>query len=152
MTKQEKYQEIIPQLKALIEPETSLIANLANIVATLKYELHFFWVGFYIVEEKELVLGPFQGPVACTRIAFGKGVCGTAWKKQKTIIVPNVHDFEGHIACNPYSQSEIVLPILKNAKVWMVLDVDSDKLNNFDKIDVHYLNEIIKLIETKYAT
>ncbi len=168
MTKQEKYIELVPQIKALIESESDLIANLANLVAVLKYELDFFWVGFYFVkpsgfllekkqedkleEKQELVLGPFQGPIACTRIAYGKGVCGTAWKKQETIIVPDVHQFEGHIACNAQSQSEIVIPVLKDAKVWMVLDVDSDKLNNFDETDVYYLEEITILIEKKYTS
>jgi L-methionine (R)-S-oxide reductase len=123
------------------------IANLANISAALKEAFHFLWVGFYLVKEGELVLGPFQGPVACTRIQKGKGVCGAAWQDQKTIIVPNVDEFPGHIACSSFSKSEIVLPLVVGGKVKLILDVDSDRLDDFSKIDEKYLSEILMLIE-----
>ena len=151
-TKKEKYELLIPQIKALTEGESDLVANIANMVAALKEGMNFFWIGFYFVKEnnkgeKELVLGPFQGPVACTRIQFGRGVCGTSWKEKKIIIVPNVDDFPGHIACNSLSRSEIVLPVFKNNEVTMVLDVDSEQLSNFDEIDRIYLQQIIELTE-----
>ena len=146
-TKEERYKSLIPQIESLIKDEPDLIANLSNITAGLKQTFNFFWVGFYIVKGDELVLGPFQGPIACTRIGFGKGVCGSCWKEEKVIIVPNVDEFPGHIACNSASKSEIVLPAFKTNKVALVLDVDSDKLNDFDLIDQSYLLTIIKLVE-----
>lgn len=138
----EKYQSLIPQIEGLISGEPDLIANLANIAASLKQGMNYFWVGFYLVKEDELVLGPFQGPIACTRIQLGKGVCGTAWKDAKTLIVPNVDEFPGHIACSADSKSEIVIPILKNGKVIMVLDVDSDTLNGFNEVDKVHLERL----------
>jgi GAF domain-containing protein len=147
ISKEEKYRSLLPQIKALVEQEPELIPNLANIAAVLKYAFDFFWVGFYLVKGDELVLGPFQGPVACTRIPYGKGVCGTAWKEEKTIVVPDVEQFPGHIACNSASKSEIVIPINDKEKTIIgVLDIDSDKLNRFDTIDSHYLSEITGLI------
>lgn len=145
-SREEKYKSLIPQLQALITGEPDLIANMANVSAALKEVFAFWWVGFYIVKNNELVLGPFQGPVACTRIAFGKGVCGTAWKDASCIIVPDVDQFPGHIACSSASRSEIVLPLFKNKEVIAVLDVDSEHLNHFDKKDEIYLTQIISLI------
>lgn len=145
-TKEEQYQTLIPQIKALIEGEPDLVANLANIVAALKEQFGWFWVGFYLVKEDQLVLGPFQGPVACTRIRKGKGVCGTSWQKAQTIIVPDVEKFPGHIACSSLSKSEIVVPVIRDKKVMGVLDVDSDELNAFDTLDQKYLEEIVNLI------
>lgn len=141
-TKEARYQELFPQLCALIEGETNLIANLANVTSALKMAFNHFWIGFYLVEKEELILGPFQGPIACTRIKYGKGVCGTAWKEQSSIIVPNVNDFPGHIACSSLSQSEIVVPIFKNNQVVAVLDIDSEQLNSFDEIDKEQLEKI----------
>jgi L-methionine (R)-S-oxide reductase len=141
-TKEEKYKAILPQIFALIEHEDDLIANLANVSAVLKETLNFFWVGFYLVKKDELVLGPFQGSLACTRIAFGKGVCGAAWKQKATILVPDVDLFPGHIACSSLSRSEIVVPISKVGEIVAVLDVDSDKENDFDLIDKKYLEEL----------
>jgi len=143
-TKEAIYQELLPQLKALIEGEKNSVANLANVAAGLKTAFDFFWVGFYSVDKEtnELVLGPFQGPIACTRIPFGKGVCGAAWEQKNTIIVPNVAEFPGHIACSSLSKSEIVLPIIKNKKVIAVLDVDSTSLANFDQTDSNYLTQV----------
>lgn len=140
--KENKYRELLPQLQSLVEAETNQIANLANIAAALKQTFDFFWVGFYLVEEDELVLGPFQGPIACTRISLGRGVCGTAWKEKRTLIVPDVEQFPGHIACSSDSKSEIVVPIVKQGKVMGVLDIDSDRLNSFDEVDAQYLEEI----------
>ncbi len=145
--KAERYETLIPQIESLVAGEKDLVANLSNIAAALKQTFNFFWVGFYLVKESELVLGPFQGPIACTRIAFGKGVCGAAWKQEETIIVPNVDEFPGHIACSSDSKSEIVLPAFKNGKVFLVLDVDSDKLNDFDETDAEFLGRLMKLIE-----
>ena len=145
-SKEEKYQELIPQLKALISGEVDLIANLANISAGLKEAFDFLWVGFYLVKKEELILGPFQGPVACTRIQKGKGVCGTSWKKKEPIIVPNVEKFEGHIACSSHSQSEIVIPIIRKEQTVAVLDVDSKELNTFDSIDERYLSLLLNEI------
>ena len=145
-TKEGKYQELVPQLEGLVFGEKDLIANLANIAAALKYGFNFFWVGFYLVKDNQLVLGPFQGPIACTRISKGKGVCGTSWQKEEVIIVPNVDDFPGHIACSSVSKSEIVLPIFKNNQVVGILDIDSDKLNDFDDIDCLNLEKVVKLI------
>ncbi len=143
-SKEDKYISLSPQIKALIDGETDLIANLANVSAALKEAFNFFWIGFYIVKNNQLVLGPFQGPVACTRIAYGKGVCGTSWKENKTIIVADVNQFPGHIACSAFSQSEIVVPIVKDNKVVAVLDVDSEYLNHFDEIDRKYLSGIVE--------
>jgi L-methionine (R)-S-oxide reductase len=145
--KEGKYQELLPQIKALLEGENDPIANMGNVAAALKFGLGFFWVGFYLVKENELVLGPFQGPVACTRIAKGKGVCGTCWLKEQTIIVEDVDTFPGHIACSSLSKSEIVLPFYgKNNKIIGVLDVDSEELNTFDTIDAMYLEQILQLL------
>ena len=143
---EEKYRELLPELYALISTETVFIANLANLSAALKQTFNFFWVGFYLVKGDELVLGPFQGPIACTRIRFGRGVCGTAWKEAQTLIVPDVEQFPGHIACSSDSKSEIVVPILKQGKVVGVLDIDSDTLDSFDTIDARYLEEICTYI------
>lgn len=145
-SKEEKYQALIPQIKALISGEDDEIANLANVAAALKQSFGFFWVGFYLVKQNELVLGPFQGPIACTRIQLGRGVCGTAWQNKTTIIVPNVDEFPGHIACSSDSKSEIVLPLIKNNEVIGVLDVDSNLLNDFDHIDEHYLTQICECL------
>jgi GAF domain-containing protein len=146
-TKQEKYASLIPQIEALVMGETDSTANLANIAAALKQAMDFFWVGFYLVRDNQLVLGPFQGPIACTRINFGKGVCGTSWKERKVIVVPDVDAFPGHIACSSASKSEIVLPAFKNGEVALVLDVDSDKLNDFDEIDELELSKLMRIIE-----
>lgn len=145
-TKAEQYQTLIPQIKALIDGEPDLVANLANITGALKEQFGWFWVGFYLVKDEQLVLGPFQGPVACTRINKGRGVCGTSWAKAKTLIVPDVEQFPGHIACSSLSRSEIVVPMLKNGTVWGVLDVDSELLDQFDETDKTYLEEIISLL------
>lgn len=142
-----RYEHLLPQIQSLVADEPNLIANVANVAAALREALGFFWVGFYLVEKQELVLGPFQGPVACTRIAYGRGVCGRAWAEEKTIIVPNVHDFPGHIACSAASQSEMVVPILKDGQVMMVLDVDSDQRAAFDDVDEYYLGKLAKLME-----
>lgn len=144
--KTEKYRSLIPQIKGLLEGETDQVANLANITAALKEQFGWFWVGFYIVKDDELVLGPFQGPVACTRIRKGRGVCGTSWANAETLIVPDVEKFPGHIACSSLSKSEIVVPLLKNGIVWGVLDVDSDALDQFDETDRSFLEEIVRLI------
>ncbi|QOI96541.1 MAG: GAF domain-containing protein [Flammeovirgaceae bacterium] len=146
-SKKEKYQTLIPQVESLIAGEPDLIANLSNLAAALKQTMEFFWVGFYLVKDNQLVLGPFQGPIACTRISFGKGVCGTAWKEKRTIVVPNVDEFPGHIACSSASKSEIVVPAFKNGEVSLVLDVDSDKLNDFDAVDENALEKIMRLVE-----
>lgn len=147
-TKEDRYLSVIPQIAALLEGETDLIANLANVAAALKEQFNFFWVGFYLVKDQELVLGPFQGPVACTRIKMGKGVCGASWAEKRTIVVPDVDAFPGHIACSSASRSEIVIPIIDSkAKVIGVLDVDSRELNNFDETDATYLSELIGLIK-----
>ena len=144
--KTERYEALIPQLKELIPSETDQVANYANISAVLKECFGFFWVGFYRVIENELVLGPFQGPIACTRISFGKGVCGTAWKEMKTIVVPDVEKFPGHIACSSQTKSEIVVPVFVDGKVIAVLDVDSDLNDNFDELDVKYLEMLCGLL------
>ena len=145
-SKEEKYRELLPQLHALVSTEADLIANLANMAAALKQTFGFFWVGFYVVKEEMLVLAPFQGPLACTRIRYGKGVCGTAWKDAQTIIVPDVEQFPGHIACSSDSRSEIVVPIVRDGKVVAVLDIDSDKLNEFDKTDAEYLERLCAIL------
>jgi GAF domain-containing protein len=141
--KKDKYEKILPQVSYLLVNETDIIANMANICAILKEVFDFFWVGFYIVKGKDFVLGPFQGPLACTRIPYGKGVCGTAWKNRKTIIVEDVNAFEGHIACSSLSQSEIVVPLIIKNEVVAVLDVDSKQLHTFDSIDKEYLEKIL---------
>ena len=141
-----QYQSLIPQIKSLLEGETDLIANMANVCAALKEQFDWFWVGFYLVKQNELVLGPFQGPVACTRIQKGRGVCGTSWAQEKTLIVANVEEFPGHIACSNLSKSEIVIPIIKNGEVIGVFDVDSEFLNQFDEVDQNGLEEIMALI------
>ncbi|MGY3212359.1 GAF domain-containing protein [Mucilaginibacter sp. HD30] len=146
LSKEEQYQSLIPQIEALINGETDLIANLSNICAALKEQFKWLWVGFYMIKGDELVLGPFQGPVACTRIKIGRGVCGTAWQQQQTIIVPDVNEFPGHIACSSVSVSEIVIPLFKNNAVMGVLDVDSEHLAYFDNVDERYLSQILQLI------
>ena len=145
-SKEERYQSILPQLTALIKDEPDLIANMANMAAVLKMSFDFFWVGFYLVKNNALVLGPFQGPIACTRIPMGKGVCGRSWEQKMPIIVPDVGLFPGHITCSSDSKSEIVIPKIKEDNVLFVLDVDSDVLNSFDEIDAHYLTKFIALI------
>ena len=146
-TKQEQYEALLPQVKGLLEGETDLVANLANVTAALKEQFNWLWVGFYIVKNNELVLAPFQGPVACTRIKKGRGVCGSSWQQRKTLIVPDVEQFPGHIACSSLSKSEIVIPIIRNDDVLGVLDVDSSELNTFDETDQYYLEQIIGLIQ-----
>jgi L-methionine (R)-S-oxide reductase len=145
-TKAEQYESLIPQIRALLEGETDLVANLANIAGALKEQFNWFWVGFYLVKEEQLVLGPFQGPVACTRINKGRGVCGTSWAKAETLIVPDVEKFPGHIACSSLSKSEIVVPLLKEGNVWGVLDVDSEIFDQFDKDDQKFLEIIVALL------
>jgi len=142
----EQYEALLPQLAAIIEGEKDLIANLANFTAILKQQFNWLWIGFYIVKEEQLVLGPFQGPIACTRISIGKGVCGKAWLDAKTIIVPNVDEFPGHIACSSLSKSEIVLPIILKQTVVGVLDIDSQILNSFSEIDQLYLEKMLLLL------
>lgn len=141
-TKEEKYLTLLPQLKSLLEGEDDLIANLANASAALKETFGLFWVGFYLVKGEELVLGPFQGPIACTRIKKGRGVCGTAWAKAQTLVVPDVDAFPGHIACSSLSRSEIVVPLRRGDEVWGVLDIDSEELNSFDETDARFLEEL----------
>lgn len=145
--KADRYATLIPQIESLVESEQDLIANLANIAAALKQQMNFFWVGFYLVKENQLVLGPFQGPIACTRIGLGKGVCGTSWKEKKIVLVPNVDEFPGHIACSSDSKSEIVLPAIRNGEVFLVLDIDSNKLNDFDAVDQQALEKVMRIIE-----
>ena len=145
--KAEQYESLVPQIEALLCGEPDLMANLANICAALKEQFKWFWVGFYMVKNNELVLGPFQGPVACTRIGLGKGVCGAAWQQAETVIVPDVDAFPGHIACSSLSKSEIVIPVFNNGKVVAVLDVDSEALDQFDETDAQYLGRIIKLVD-----
>jgi L-methionine (R)-S-oxide reductase len=144
--KAEQYQSLIPQIEALLYGEPDLVANLANVCAALKEQFNWFWVGFYLVKNGELVLGPFQGPVACTRIGKGKGVCGAAWAQAQTLIVPDVDAFPGHIACSSLSKSEIVVPLLGEIGVVAVLDVDASELDQFDETDKLYLEQIVKLI------
>lgn len=147
--KKEKYESLLPQIEGLISGEDDLVANLANIAAALRYTMNFFWVGFYMVKNDELVLGPFQGPIACTRIKKGKGVCGTSWEKGETILVADVDQFPGHIACSSESRSEIVLPAFKNNQVFLILDVDSEKVNDFDETDKVYLEKLMRILEPK---
>jgi L-methionine (R)-S-oxide reductase len=144
VNKEEKYLELLPQIEALISHETNLIANLANICAALKFNFNWLWVGFYLVADNELVLGPFQGPVACTRIKKGQGVCGASWQENRTLVVANVHEFPGHIACSSLSNSEIVVPVYDNTKKFLgVLDIDSEELNHFDEVDLKYLEQLV---------
>jgi L-methionine (R)-S-oxide reductase len=145
-TKEEQYTNLLPQIKGLLTGEDDLVANLANVAAALKEQFNWLWVGFYLVKENELVLGPFQGPVACTRISKGRGVCGTSWAHAKTLVVPDVEKFPGHIACSSLSKSEIVIPIIKNEEVIGVLDVDSVDFATFDETDETYLQQIVNLI------
>lgn len=144
--KEEQYTNLLPQIKGLLEGEEDAVANMANVSAALKEQFGWLWVGFYLVKNGELVLGPFQGPVACTRIRKGRGVCGTAWAEARTLIVPDVEKFPGHIACSSLSRSEIVLPLFKNGEVVGVLDVDSTDLNTFDETDQRYLEAILQLL------
>ena len=146
MNKQETYQSILPQIEALVAGETDMIAKMANVAAVLHEAFGFWWTGFYRVEGQQLVLGPFQGPIACTRIPFGRGVCGTAWQRAETLIVPNVHEFAGHIACSSASNSEIVVPILRDGQVIAVLDIDSKDFNTFDETDRLYLEQIARML------
>ncbi|MFW1690948.1 GAF domain-containing protein [Acinetobacter ursingii] len=145
--KAEQYQSLIPQIQAIVADESDVIANLANICAALKQQFNWFWIGFYLVKDNELVLGPFQGPIACTRIGKGRGVCGTAWQQQSVMIVPDVEQFPGHIACSSDSKSEIVLPVMKQNKCVAVLDIDSDTLDSFDEVDGEYLKQIVAIVE-----
>ena len=150
-SKFEKYEALLPQIESLIAYETSLTANLANVSAALREVFGWWWVGFYLVDGEELVLGPFQGPVACTRIRFGRGVCGTAWKEAKSQLVPDVEKFPGHIACSSASVSEIVIPVIdKNGKVLAVLDVDSERYDVLDETDVHYLEKLVAMVAEKF--
>ena len=146
MNKIEKYQTLLPQIESLVAGEMDMIANMANVTAALHEAFGFWWTGFYRVESQQLVLGPFQGPIACTRIPYGKGVCGTAWQRVETVIVPNVHDFPGHIACSSASNSEIVVPLVRNNQVIAVLDIDSKDFNTFDETDQLYLEKIAEML------
>ena len=146
MNKIKRYELLYEQVKALINKENDDIANMANVAAIIHEAFNFWWTGFYRVIDKELVLGPFQGPIACTRIAYGRGVCGTAWKEKKTIVVEDVHQFPGHIACSSASKSEIVVPIFKDNQVVAVLDIDSEKLATFDNVDKEWLEKLVELL------
>ncbi len=146
MNKTGRYQELYRQIESVVSGETDQIANMANVAALLHEAFGFWWTGFYIVRDNQLVLGPFQGPVACTRIGFGKGVCGTSWERKETIVVPDVHEFPGHIACSSLSQSEIVVPMFRNDEVYAVLDIDSKDLSTFDEIDKDWLERIVTLL------
>lgn len=146
MTKADKYKELYKQLASLLKGENDQIANMANMSALIHETFGFWWTGFYIVKGEQLVLGPFQGPIACTRIQYGKGVCGTSWQRQETIVVPDVHEFPGHIACSSLSRSEIVVPIFSNDEVYAVLDIDSKELATFDDIDKEWLEKIVGLL------
>ena len=146
MDKSDRYKKLYEQIESIVTDETDLIANMANTAALLHETFGFWWTGFYIVKESQLVLGPFQGPVACTRIGFGKGVCGSSWKSRETIVVPDVHQFPGHIACSSLSQSEIVVPIFRNDEVYAVLDIDSKELSTFDQSDKIWLEKIVALL------
>lgn len=146
-TREERYEALLPQLEALLEGESNLIARLANAAAALRMTFEFFWVGFYLVDREELVLGPFQGDIACSRIAYGRGVCGTAWQEARTIVVDDVEQFPGHIACSSLSRSEIVVPLKDSSgRVWGVLDIDSDQLDDFDEVDQAYLEKLVALL------
>jgi GAF domain-containing protein len=150
LSKEEFYQSLVPQIKALIEGETDLIANMANVSAVLKEAMNWLWVGFYIVKDNQLVLGPFQGPLACTRIDYDKGVCGKAWSTKTTLIVPDVDKFPGHIACSSLSKSEIVIPAVVKNEVKFVLDIDSETIDNFDETDRKYLEMIVAKLASVY--
>ncbi len=145
-SKQEQYETLIPQIEGLLTGEDDLVANMANVAAALKEQFDWLWVGFYVVKRDELVLGPFQGPVACTRIRKGRGVCGTSWREAKTLIVPDVEKFPGHIACSSLSRSEVVVPVIIDNEVVAVLDVDSRHLNYFDETDQQFLERIVLLV------
>lgn len=146
MNKIEKYTSLLPQIQAVMDEKADIIANMANMVAMLHETFGFWWTGFYRVFDNDLVLGPFQGPLACTRIAYGRGVCGTAWKEQRTIVVPDVEEFPGHIACSSASRSEIVVPVFQNEKVIAVLDIDSEHLSTFDQTDAEYLERMVRFL------
>lgn len=146
MTKIEKYKSILPQISAVMDNNVDIIANMANMAAMLHENFGFWWTGFYRVMNNELVLGPFQGPLACTRIAYGRGVCGTAWKERRTIVVPDVEEFPGHIACSAASRSEIVVPIMQNGEVIAVLDIDSENFATFDQTDAEYLQQMVSML------
>ena len=147
------YEEIIPQIENILEGENDIVANTANVAAILKEAFNFFWVGFYFVKNEELVLGPFQGPLACTRIKYGKGVCGTAWKEGKTLVVPDVDKFPGHIACSSLSRSEIVVPVFKaSGNIVAVLDIDSKDFNTFDSTDAKYLEQLCRILGALFST
>ena len=146
MNKTEKYQQLYKQLESLLDGESDQIANMANMAALIHETFGFWWTGFYIVKDEQLVLGPFQGPVACTRIPYGQGVCGTAWQRQETIVVPDVEEFPGHIACSSLSRSEIVVPIFADGSVYAVLDIDSKELATFDQTDKEWLEQIVELL------
>jgi len=146
-SKTEQYESLLPQIRGLLEGEPDLVANLANVAAALKEQFGWLWTGFYLVKGDELVLGPFQGPVACTRIRHGRGVCGSSWAQARTLIVPDVEKFPGHIACSSRSRSEIVVPIIRNGVVAGVLDVDSEHLEQFDEVDARYLEAVVELLE-----
>lgn len=147
--KVEKYRLLLKQAQSLVKDETNLIANLSNLSSLIHFTFDFWWTGFYFVDGKQLVLGPFQGPLACTRIPYGKGVCGTAWAEKKTLVVPDVEQFPGHIACSSESRSEIVVPIFKDGEVWAELDIDSKELSTFDDIDKQWLERIVKEVRTE---
>ena len=150
LSKEEKYKALLPQIEALVTGETDLIANISNLVAALKQGFDFFWVGVYFNKENQLFQGPFKVPIACTRIQYHKGVCGASYTQQQTILVPDVEAFPGHIACSSNSKSEIVVPVVKDGEVKLVLDVDSDKLNDFDEVDKKYLEQLMQLVATWY--
>ncbi|MBO7490863.1 MAG: GAF domain-containing protein [Bacteroidales bacterium] len=151
-TKQEKYETLLPQIASVIEDEQDMIANMANVAAMLHETFRFWWTGFYRVQGDQLVLGPFQGPLACTRIAKGRGVCGTAWQKAETVVVEDVLQFPGHIACSSASRSEIVVPMIYNGEVFGVLDIDSEKISTFDDVDVLYLKKVVEILSKKLIT
>lgn len=146
MTKTEKYSALLPQVKSLCEGEDDMIAKMANVAALLHHEFGFWWTGFYRVVNDELLLGPFQGPIACVHIAYGRGVCGTAWKERRTVVVPDVEEFPGHIACSSESRSEIVVPVYSGDDIIAVLDIDSRELATFDDIDAHYLEQVVAML------
>ena len=147
--KEEKYRLLLKQAQSLVKDETNLIANLSNLSSLIHFTFSFWWTGFYFVDGKQLVLGPFQGPLACTRIPYGKGVCGTAWAEKRTLVVPDVEKFPGHIACSSESKSEIVVPIIKDGEVWAELDIDSKELNTFDEIDKQWLEKIVMEVRSE---